>query len=85
MHLNLLDECAHQDLPYIIFEDDLELTDETLPEEYFETLASVVDLDAFFFIGKTPSIAAYMVWPQGAKKMLKHIEKRCAFCINLDL
>ena len=75
MHLNLLDECANQDLPYIIFEDDLELTDETPPEEYFETLASVADLDAFFFIGKTPSIAAYMVWPQGAKKMLKHIEK----------
>jgi len=75
MHLNLLDECANQDLPYIILEDDIELTDETPPEKYFETLSSVNDLDAFFFIGKTPSIAAYMVWPKGAKKMLKYIEK----------
>ena len=75
MHLNLLDECSNQNLPYIIFEDDIELTNESAPDKYFENLASTVDLDAFFFIGKTPSIAAYMVWPEGAKKMIKYIEK----------
>ena len=73
MHLNLLDECSKQDLPYFIFEDDVELTKNKAPENYFETLASVVDLDAFWLIAGTPTIAAYVVWPSGAKIMKNYI------------
>ena len=36
-HLNLLAECAKQDKPYFIFEDDIELTDVKAPDLYFET------------------------------------------------
>ena len=68
-HLNLLDECSKQDLPYFIFEDDVFLNKEhKAPDNLFETIASVNDLDAFWLITDTPSIAAYVVWPSGAKE-----------------
>ena len=85
MHLNLLNECSKQDLPFIIFEDDVFLNkDETAPENYFETLSSVNDLDAFWFIQNEPSIAAYMVWPEGAKKMVNYVENVSKLRRGLD-
>ncbi|MCP4484358.1 MAG: glycosyltransferase family 25 protein [Flavobacteriaceae bacterium] len=84
-HLNLLDECSKQDLPFFIFEDDVFLLgDHTPPENYFETLASVNDLDAFWFIPNEPSIAAYIVWPEGAKKMVEYVENVSKLRRGLD-
>ena len=84
-HLNLLDECSKQDLPYFIFEDDIFLNeDEKTPENYFETLSSVNDLDAFWFIPNEPSIAAYIVWPEGAKKMIDYVENVSKLRRGLD-
>ncbi len=85
MHLNLLDECSKQDLPYFIFEDDVSLdTNWTIPKHLFETLSEVNDLDAFWLIKDTPSIAAYIVWPSGAKKMKDYIVKKAKLKVGLD-
>jgi len=83
-HLNLLAECAKQDKPYFIFEDDIELTDAKAPDLYFETLASVEDLDAFWLIPNEPSIAAYIVWPEGAKKMIDYVNNIAKLKRGLD-
>jgi GR25 family glycosyltransferase involved in LPS biosynthesis len=83
-HLNLLAECAEQDKPYFIFEDDIELTDAKTPDLYFETLASVEDLDAFWLIPNEPSIAAYIVWPEGAKKMIDYVNNIAKLKRGLD-
>ena len=83
--LNLLDECSKQDLPFIIFEDDVFLNeDEIAPENYFETLSLVNDLDAFWFIPNEPSVAAYIVWPEGAKKMIDYVENVSKLRRGLD-
>lgn len=85
MHLNLLDECSKQNLPFIIFEDDISLNaDETAPENYFEILSKVNDLDAFWFIQNEPSVAAYMVWPEGAKKMIDYVNNVSKLRRGLD-
>ena len=83
-HLNLLAECAKQDKTYFIFEDDIELTDAKAPDLYFETLASVEDLDAFWLIPNEPSIAAYIVWPEGAKKMIDYVNNIAKLKRGLD-
>ena len=84
-HLNLLDECSKQDLPYFIFEDDVFLNKEhKAPDNLFETIASVNDLDAFWLITDTPSIAAYVVWPSGAKIMKNHIIRKAKLKRGLD-
>jgi GR25 family glycosyltransferase involved in LPS biosynthesis len=83
-HLNLLDECSKQDQPYFIFEDDVEMTGAKAPDLYFETLASVTDLDAFWLIPNEPSIAAYIVWPEGAKKMIDYVENVAKLKRGLD-
>lgn len=83
-HLNLIDECSKQDQPFFIFEDDVFLTDEKAPDLYFETLASVDDLDIFFFIPDVPTIAAYIVWPEGAKKIIKDFERHNSLKRGLD-
>ena len=85
MHLNLLDECAKQDLPFFIFEDDVFLDENNeAPKELFETLSSVNDLDAFWLIAGTPTIAAYIVWPSGAKIMKDYILKEAKLKVGLD-
>tara|TARA_B110000211_G_scaffold151628_1_gene172464 strand:- start:28 stop:621 length:594 start_codon:yes stop_codon:yes gene_type:complete len=84
MHLNLLAECAKQDKPYFILEDDIELTDIKPPNLYFETLASVEDLDAFWLIPNETSIAAYIVWPEGAKKMIDYVNNVAKLKRGLD-
>jgi len=83
-HLNLIEECSKQDLPYFIFEDDVFLTDEKSPDLYFETLALVNDLDAFWLIPDTPTIAAYIVYPEGAKKIIKDFERNNELKQGLD-
>jgi len=85
MHLNLLDECSKQDLPYFIFEDDVFLDKNwTAPKKFFETIASVNDLDAFWLIAGTPTIAAYVVWPSGAKIMKNYIIRKAKLKVGLD-
>ncbi len=83
-HLNLIEECSKQDLPYFIFEDDVFLTDEKAPDLYFETLAFVNDLDAFWLIPDTPTIAAYIVYPEGAKKIIKDFKRNNELKQGLD-
>tara|TARA_B100000780_G_scaffold104498_1_gene73090 strand:+ start:4680 stop:5273 length:594 start_codon:yes stop_codon:yes gene_type:complete len=85
MHLNLLEECSKQDLPFFIFEDDVSLNENhEPPKELFETLSSVNDLDAFWLISDTPTIAAYIVWPSGAKIMKNHIIRKAKLKRGLD-
>ena len=83
-HLNLLDECSKQDQPYFIFEDDIEMTETKAPDLQFEALASVEDLDAFWLIPNEPSIAAYIVWPKGAKKMIDYVDNVSKLKRGLD-
>jgi len=89
MHLNLLDECANQPkeeaVPYFIFEDAVYLNEELkAPDEMFETLASVNNLDAFWLITKVPSVGAYIVWPSGAKIMKNYIIRKAKLKRGLD-
>ena len=83
-HLNLIEECSKQEKPFFIFEDDVFLTDEKAPDLYFETLAFVNDLDAFWLIPDTPTIAAYIVYPEGAKKIIKDFKRNNELKQGLD-
>lgn len=65
-HLNLLKECSQQNLPYFIFEDDVKIKKDI--DFTFESIAEK-HLDAFWLIDLEPSSLAYVIWPQGAKKM----------------
>tara|TARA_Y100000589_G_C27068205_1_gene594228 strand:- start:410 stop:1018 length:609 start_codon:yes stop_codon:yes gene_type:complete len=87
MHLNLLDECANQpwelrDVPYFIFEDDVKL-EKPLPFS-FEEIAAKKDLHYFWLIKEEPSIAAYVVWPDGAKIMRDYIINEVKLKKGLD-
>jgi len=65
-HLKLLKECSQQSLPYIIFEDDVQII---RPIDFkFEDIVKK-QLDAFWLTRNQPSILCYIVWPDGAKKM----------------
>jgi hypothetical protein len=65
-HLKLLKECSQQSLPYIIFEDDVQII---RPIDFkFEDIIKK-QLDAFWLTRNQPSILCYIVWPDGAKKM----------------
>jgi hypothetical protein len=65
-HLKLLKECSLQSLPYIIFEDDVQII---RPIDFrFEDIVKK-QLDAFWLTRNQPSILCYIVWPEGAKKM----------------
>jgi hypothetical protein len=65
-HLKLLKECSQQSLPYIIFEDDVQII---RPIDFkFEDIVKK-QLDAFWLTRNQPSILCYIVWPEGAKKM----------------
>jgi len=65
-HLNLLKECSQQNLPYIIFEDDVQIIK---PIDFkFEDIVKK-ELDAFWLTRNQPSILCYIVWPEGAKKL----------------
>lgn len=83
-HLNLLTECSLQNVPYIIFEDDIEFTDNKLPKNYFESIARSKVLDAYWMIPKKATIAAYVVWPLGAKKMVNFVLKEYKLKKGLD-
>lgn len=65
-HLKLLKECSEQNLPYFIFEDDVKIK-----KNINFTFESIVEkqLDAFWLIDLEPSSLAYVVWPEGAKKI----------------
>ena len=41
----------------------------------FEEILDRTDLDTFWLVPDTFSILAYIIWPEGAKKLLKFIEK----------
>lgn len=65
-HMALLKECSQQSLPYIIFEDDVQIIK---PIDFkFEDIVRK-QLDAFWLTRNQPSILCYVVWPEGAKKL----------------
>ena len=65
-HMALLKECSQQSLPYIIFEDDVQIIK---PIDFkFEDILRK-QLDAFWLTRNQPSILCYVVWPEGAKKL----------------
>jgi hypothetical protein len=65
-HLQIIKECSEQQLPYFIFEDDVQII-----KELDFTFDEIVNksLDAFWLTRNEPSILCYVVWPEGAKKM----------------
>jgi len=65
-HLKIMNECAAQELPYFIFEDDVKILKEI--DFRFEDIANM-NLDAYWLTRNEPSILAYVIWPKGAIKM----------------
>lgn len=65
-HLKLIKECSQQSKPFFIFEDDTEIIKDI--DFSFDDIANK-NLDAFWLVRNQPSILAYVVWPEGAKKM----------------
>jgi hypothetical protein len=65
-HLKILKECSEQDLPFFIFEDDTQILK---PLDFSFDDISKKSLDAFWLTRNEPSILAYVVWPEGARKM----------------
>jgi hypothetical protein len=65
-HLKILKECSEQDLPFFIFEDDTQIIK---PLDFSFGDISEKSLDAFWLTRNEPSILAYVVWPEGARKM----------------
>ena len=87
MHLNLLDECANapwemRNVPYFIFEDDVKLV-KNLPFT-FEEIASRKNLHYYWLMKDEPSIAAYVVWPDGAKIMRDYVLNEAKLSRGLD-
>jgi hypothetical protein len=80
-HLNLLEECANQSLPYIVLEDDAKLTREL--DLDFNKI-SQKQLDIFWLMKDEPSILAYMVWPSGAKKIRDYVFNEAKLDKGLD-
>lgn len=80
-HLNLLEECANQSLPYIILEDDAKLTRDL--DLDFNKI-SEKQLDIFWLMKDEPSILAYMVWPSGAKKIRDYVFNEAKLDKGLD-
>jgi GR25 family glycosyltransferase involved in LPS biosynthesis len=73
MHMRLYEECIASNTPYVIIEDDADLMK---PIDFsFKKILDRKDLDAFWLVPDTFSILAYIIWPEGAKKLLKFIEK----------
>ena len=65
-HLKLIKECSTQSKPFFIFEDDTNIIKNI--DFSFDEIASK-KLDAFWLVRNEPSILAYVVWPDGARKM----------------
>ena len=73
MHMRLYEECIASNTPYVIMEDDAELIK---PIDFsFKEILDRKDLDTFWLVPDSLSVLAYIVWPEGAKKLLKFIEK----------
>jgi len=73
MHMRLYEECIASNAPYVIIEDDAELIK---PIDFsFEEILDRTDLDTFWLVPDTFSILAYIIWPEGAKKLLNFIEE----------
>jgi len=82
-HLNLLEECANQDLPYFIFEDDANQLQE-FPLELVNKIANRKKIDYYWLMPDQPSILAYVIWPKGAAKIVDHIINRSKLSRGLD-
>jgi len=83
MHLNLLEECAEQHLPYFIFEDDAEQLQD-FPEELVNRIANRSNIDYYWLMPDEPSILAYVIWPKGARKIVDHIINKVGLSRGLD-
>ena len=80
-HLQLLTECSQDSVPYVIMEDDAKLIKDFNID--FDRLSNR-KLDVYWLMEKEPSILAYMVWPSGAKKLLKLIYEEYKLPTGLD-
>jgi hypothetical protein len=80
-HLKILKECSEQELPYFIFEDDVQIIK---PIDFkFEDIANK-SLDAFWLTRNQPSILCYVIWPIGAKKMYDWVMNVSKLNVGLD-
>jgi hypothetical protein len=80
-HILMLKQCISDNIPYIIFEDDTEIIK---PIDFkFEDIVKK-DLDVFWLMPKQSSILCYMVWPTGAKKLIKCVDKKGGLIKGLD-
>lgn len=82
-HLNLLEECASQDLPYFIFEDDTEQLQD-FPLELVERIANRKNIDYYWLVADQPTILAYVIWPKGAEKIIEHVTNTAKLSRGLD-
>lgn len=80
-HLKLIKECANQTLPFFIFEDDT-----TIIKDIDFNFSEISDknLDAFWLTKDEPSILAYVVWPEGARKMYNWVTEVSKLDKGLD-
>ena len=70
-HLQLLEKCRQDNCPYMLFEDDTQVIQ---PIDFdWDKILSRTDLDIFWLCRQEPTILCYIVWPQGAQKILDHI------------
>ena len=77
----MLKQCISDNIPYIIFEDDTEIIK---PIDFkFEDIVKK-DLDVFWLMPKQSSILCYVVWPAGAKKLIKCVDKKGVLIKGLD-
>jgi len=80
-HILMLKQCISDNIPYIIFEDDTEIIK---PIDFkFEDIVKK-DLDVFWLMPNDPSILCYIVWPNGAKKLIKYVDKKGGLIKGLD-
>lgn len=80
-HIMMLKECISDNLPYIIFEDDVQIIK---PIDFnFEDIIKK-ELDVFWLMPNNPSILCYVVWPSGADKLIKSVDRKGGLVRGLD-
>ena len=82
-HLNLLEECSNQGLPYFIFEDDVKQLKD-FPIEKIERISKRKNIDYYWLMPDNSSILAYVIWPKGAKKIIDHVTSTAKLSRGLD-
>jgi hypothetical protein len=80
-HNNILKDCIKDGIPYFVFEDDVKLLK---PIDFsFQEIANK-DLDCFWMVPHKPSILSYVVWPRGARKLIKYTNRKGGLSVGFD-